>query len=272
MLWVPTGDAVVFNQCTTHSSQTCYEIWYLHTFTDFSLRLFLRFDFVSDEKGTRRQRAQPTSCNRCPFRPISNGFDFAAYEDSPCNGLFNSIALTPLWQFSNISLSADVTILGRRGQFKCEEANNVRCPPPHLIDWPTQILREIRRVPSCRRTDSIQLLFQFQSYGCFVRLHACSRLNLVINWVCEICICAHITANLLLLVSHPLRNLIVRNRKITHVFGYIFVLKTMNFNNSFASARMSHDIWCLVFDVRALCALYTRSQSAEMAKWQMAHC
>lgn len=82
MLWVPTGDAVVFNQCTTHSSQTCYEIWYLHTFTDFSSRLFLRFDFVSDEKGTRRQRAQPTSCNRCPFRPFSNGFDFAAYEDS----------------------------------------------------------------------------------------------------------------------------------------------------------------------------------------------
>lgn len=35
---------------TAHGTRTCYEIWYLHTFADFRLRLFLRLLFASNNK------------------------------------------------------------------------------------------------------------------------------------------------------------------------------------------------------------------------------
>lgn len=219
------------------------------------------------KKGTRRQRALPTSCNRCPFRPFSNDFQFSYARLCPYNGLFNSNALTPLWQFPNISMSTDVTILGRCegccSQFKCEVANNVHLH--NSIDWPKQILWKFDvshlADDTLHRTNSIQLWFQFQIYECFVCILLSTLFGHKLSF--KICICAHITANLLLLVSHPVRKLIARNRKITHVFGYIFVPK--RWISIFHLHRHGcHTIY--VSDVRA------RSQSAQMAKWQMAHC
>lgn len=62
----PINQCSAVSVCMTHRAQTCYEIWYLQTFTQF----FLFASFQTNEWQRRRtchRRPQPTSHNRCPF-------------------------------------------------------------------------------------------------------------------------------------------------------------------------------------------------------------
>lgn len=95
-LWLPMP-VLVLNQCA-HGAQTCYEIWYLHTFADFRLILFLQFLFANKKgravKGHCLRRIIATA-HSSHSRPASIFFSLDIMG-------FSTYASTSLWQLRTI--------------------------------------------------------------------------------------------------------------------------------------------------------------------------